>query len=606
MPSRQDADTARMARVQRLAPRLAWTAPPGGATAAYNQEFEARMAAPTRLSRWLGELRRRRVVRVAIAYLIGAWVLIQVAAETFEPLGLPAWALKLVIVVAVLGFPAALILAWAFDVTPRGIERTAPADPSQPAAAGDATPPAQASAVPTGPSAVPVRPTAQPNAPAPSSTASRARPHRSVAVLPFVDMSAERDQDFFCDGVAEEIGNALCYVQELKIAARTSAFQFKGRAADVREIGHALGVDTVLEGSVRKAGDRIRVTAQLVGASDGYHLWSKTFDRKLEDVFAIQDEIAQQVTRALRTSLVGGETVQVDRGGTSNSDAYEYYLRGRALLRQHGAPRLSAKQMFLRSVSIDPKFALAHAGVAAAIADDLFWRQAKDPGEIAEALAAVRRAEELQPGLVEVMVARGSLLSAKGRNAEASAAFDAAIQRAPSYPDAYYWYARHAFAAGEHAKAAGLFERTIELEPTNYTAWGLRGSCLNAMGEIERGRAAHVRSLELIDRQLEMYPDDIRAIHFGASANAVIGRRERAFELIQRAMTLQPDSPPTLYNVACAYARLGDTDKALDLLERWRDTGAGGSWIVKDPDFDGLRDEPRFRAVLEHLQRHGA
>ena len=539
------------------------------------------MVAPTRLGRWLGELRRRRVVRVAIAYLVGAWLLIQVAAETFEPFGLPDWALKLVIIVAVLGFPAALMLAWAFDVTPRCVERTAPADPAQ-ATTGEASPP-------VGPSAVSI-----------------ARELRSVAVLPFVDMSAEHDQDYFCDGVAEEIGNALCYVQGLKIAARTSAFQFKGRVADAREIGRTLGVDTVLEGSVRKAGDRVRVTAQLIGASDGYHLWSKTFDRKLENVFAIQDEIAQQVTRALQKSLTTHAEPAVDRGGTSSSDAYDYYLRGRALLRRHGARPVSAKLMFQRSVSIDPSFALAHAGVAAAIADDLFWRQAKDPGEIAEALAAVRRAEELQPGLVEVMVARGSLLSAKGHDDAASAAYEEAIQRAPSYPDTYYWYARHAYATGEHAKAARLFERTVELEPTNYTAWGLMGACLGVVGEHERGREAHLRSVELIDRQLEMYPDDVRALHFGAAANAIVGRRERALELIQRAMTLQPNSGSTLYNVACAYARLGDKEKALDLLERWGDTGEGGTWINEDPDFDDLRDEPRFHALLARIERQGA
>ena len=427
-----------------------------------------------------------------------------------------------------------------------------------------------------------------------------------MAVLPFVDMSAEHDQDYFCDGVAEEIGNALCYVQGLKIAARTSAFQFKGRVGDVREIGRALGVDTVLEGSVRKAGDRVRVTAQLVGASDGYHLWSKTFDRKLENVFAIQDEIAQQVTRALQKSLTTHAEPAMDRGGTSSSDAYDYYLRGRALLRQHGAQPLSAKLMFQRSVSIDPSFALAHAGIAAAIADDLFWRQTKDPGEIAEALAAVRRADELQPGLVEVMVARGSLLSTKGHDDQASAAYEEAIQRAPSYPDTYYWYARHAYSTGDHAKAARLFERTVELEPTNYTAWGLMGACLDVVGEHERAREAALRSVDLIDRQLEMYPDDVRALHFGASANAIVGRRERSLELIQRAMTLQPDSGSTLYNVACAYARLGDTEKALDMLDKWGDTGAGGTWINEDPDFDDLREEPRFRALLERIERQGA
>jgi adenylate cyclase len=181
------------------------------------------MTVPTRLSRWFAELRRRKVVRVTIAYLIATWVLIQVAAETFGPLGLPDWSVKLVIVITVLGFPISLILAWAFDVTPRGIERAVPADATQPSAADEANPP--------------VPPIAKLAAVTPPPMPSREGANRSVAVLPFVDMSAERDQDYFCEGVAEEIGNALCYVRGLEIASRTSAFQFKGKAADVREIG---------------------------------------------------------------------------------------------------------------------------------------------------------------------------------------------------------------------------------------------------------------------------------------------------------------------------------------------------------------------------------
>jgi adenylate cyclase len=517
-----------------------------------------------------------------------AWILIQVAGQTFERRGMPGWGTKLVIVRAARGLPAALALAWAFDVGPRGIERTA--------AAPEREPTISASVIERQVSA---------RQGVASATDAQA-PLQSVAILPFTDMSAERDQDYFCDGIAEEIINALCCVRGLKVAARTSAFQFKGRNEDVRAIGHMLGVGAVLEGSVRKAGNRLRITAQLVGAEDGYHLWSETFDRRLEDVFAIQTEIAQQVARTLSISLTSGETARLERGGTASSDAYEYYLRGLALLRRHGAARLHARQMFLRSIEIDPAFALGHAGLAAALADEIFWGQARNQKIIDDALRAVSRAEELQPGLVEVQVARGSLLSAQGQRQEAMAAFEVAIERAPNLSDAYYWYARHAFSIGDHAKAARLFERTLELDPTNFTACGLLGSALETLGQQEQAMSAHARAAQLIDRQLELYPDDARAMQFGAATNATLKRRERALELITGALTLQPDSPGTLYNIACAYARLGETDKALELLDRWVDIGAGSAaWIREDPDVNSLRELPRFAAILARIEaRH--
>jgi adenylate cyclase len=547
------------------------------------------MSPPTsRFEHWWAELRRRKVVRVAVAYLVVAWLVIQVAAETFEPLGLPAWSMRLVIVIAALGLPLAVVLAWVFDLTARGLERT-PEVAATPVIPLEATPP------------VVVTP-ASPRSLLPA--AAVAATDASVAVLSFVDMSPERDQEHFCDGIAEEIINSLCCVRGLKVAARTSAFQYKGRATDVREIGRLLGVSAVLEGSVRKFGDRLRVTAQLVGAGDGYHLWSESFDRRLEDVFAIQYEIAQQVSRALKMSLVTGDANGgFGRGGTSNSDAYEYYLRGRALLRRHGDLRFNAEQMFERSIALDPGFALAHAGLGAAIAERLTWRQTPEPESIAAAMRALERAEALQPGLVEATVALGSLLSAQGRNAEASAAFEKAVERAPSYPDTYYWYGRHAFSCGDWARAAQLFQRNVELEPTNYTAWGLLASSHEVLGDVAAHREAMLRCVQLIDRQLELYPDDIRAMQFGASSNAALHRRERALELCAKALLLAPDSPGTYYNCACAYALLGENDRALDLLERWIALGAGGNWIREDPDFRNLHASPRFVALLHVLDR---
>ena len=540
-----------------------------------------------RFKGWLAELRRRKVVRVAVVYVVVAWLLIQVAGQTFEPLGLPMWSTRLVIVLAALGFPLALVLAWAFDVGPRGIELTA----AKAADAADHDPAATAELL-----------RRQPPGPLPPASVSAVLP-QSVAILPFVDMSEARDQDYCCVGIAEEISNALCCIRGFKVASRTSAFQFKGRGGDIREIGRTLNVGAVLEGSVRKAGDRLRITAQLVGTADGYHLWSETFERRLEDVFAIQTEIAQQVAGTLSTSLSSGDTERLARGGTTSSDAYEYYLRGRALLRRHGAARLQARQMFQRSTEVDPSFALGYAGLAAALADEIFWGQSRESSVIDDAMQAVTRAEELQPGLVEVMIARGSLLSARGRAEEASAAFDRAIERAPNHADAYYWYGRHAFSIGDHAKAARLFERTIALDPTNFTASGLLGSTLEMLGQRDRALAVVANTAQLIDRQLELYPDDARAMQFGAATNATLGRRERAIELIEGAVALQSDSPGTLYNVACAYARLGETEKALELLERWVDLGVGSAaWIREDPDLDSVRQNPRFAAVEARIE----
>lgn len=248
--------------------------------------------AGSKLQAWFAELRRRKVIRVAAVYLVAAWLLIQVADAVFEPMGLPAWPLKPVIVLAALGFPLACVLAWAFDVTPRGIESAQTVAPS-------------AATAPT-------------------------EPTESVAILPFVDMSPERDQEYFCDGIAEEIINTLCCMRNLRVASRTSSFQFKGHATDIREIGRALGVGSVLEGSVRKAGNRVRITTQLVSTADGYHLWSESFDRDLGDVFALKAEIAQRMLKALKFSLDRRDTAMLERGGTTNAEAYDLYLRGRS------------------------------------------------------------------------------------------------------------------------------------------------------------------------------------------------------------------------------------------------------------------------------------
>ncbi len=548
----------------------------------------ARQTVKGRLGTWLAELRRRKVVRAATIYLVAAWLLIQVADATFEHLGLPSWAVTLVIVLAILGFPLACVLAWAFDLTPHGIESAAKsAETMPPAAAGEQA-------------GLPV-----PRAPD--------RGTESVAILPFVDLSPGHDQEYFCDGIAEEIINTLCCIRDLRVASRTSSFQFKGRALDVREIGRALGVGAVLEGSVRKAGERVRITAQLVGAADGYHLWSESFDRELSDVFAVQSEIAQQILRALKLTLGQPEVRLIERGGTSNAEAYDLYLRGRSHLR-YGTTNLPAAEMFRRAIQLDPDFAQAHAGLAHALAVRAMWRSDLDPAQIAEAMAASRRALELEPTLPEAHVAEACLHSIRAVRAgsrstreaaeKAMRSFEEAIRLNPTSAYTHYMYGRLLFNTGSASQAVEQFEAADRLEPGDYQVLSLLHVALRKVGDEEGARSAARRAMQAVEKQLEADPDDARALQLGATLAATLGEGSQARALAERALRARPDDVGTAYNMACAHAVLGDADRAIELLQRAVSKGwSSPSWLSQDPDFDSLRGDPRFQGILADLQR---
>jgi len=540
---------------------------------------------------WFAELRRRKVFRVATVYLVVAWLLVQVAGTVFEPMGLPSWTLKLVITLVALGFPLACGLAWAFDVTAKGIERT-PAAAPLPAAAFTAPEPA---ALPSAPSA-PALPAA--------GTAAAAEAPDSVAILPFVDMSPGRDQEYFCDGIAEEIINSLCCIRDLRIASRTSSFQFKGRATDVREIGRTLGVGAVLEGSVRKAGERVRITAQLVSSADGYHLWSESYDRELSDVFAIQTEIAQKLVEALRVSLSRQERELIQRRGTNNAEAYDLYLRGQAHLRDGTDTEMDpAIKFFREAIRCDERFAQAHAGIAHAQSLKGLWRVGMTPADFDEAFAASRRALELEPRMPEAYMARAMLLSLQGRTREADQDFEEAIRLNPASFEAHYSYARHCFQSGEFARAVPLYEAAIRLRPDDYQALCLLEGSLMKVGDMERHAEVAVRAMQALDRQLAIDPQDGRALQLGTVQAARLGFRDKSRELAARALKVRPDAFSTFYNVACAYSVLGDKDDAIRMLDQAVQHGRGNlEWIGHDPDFDPLRSDPRFSAIVNRIR----
>jgi TolB-like protein/Flp pilus assembly protein TadD len=536
----------------------------------------------SRAGRWLAELKRRKVFRVAVVYLVVAWLVVQVASTTFEPMGLPPWTLKLVITLAALGFPLACALAWAFDVTPQGIQRTQAAAP----ALGHVDAP-EAKTLPQAAAAAPT-----------------SEPPDSVAILPFVDMSPGRDQEYFCDGIAEEIINSLCCIRDLRIASRTSSFQFKGRAADVREIGRALGVGAVLEGSVRKAGERVRITAQLVSSADGYHLWSESYDRDLSDVFAIQTEIAQKLVGALRVSLSRQERELIQRRGTSNAEAYDLYLRGHAHLRDGTDTALDhAVRFFREAMQRDERFAQAYAGIAQAQSMRGLWRVGMTQADFDEAFSASRRALELEPRMPEAYIARALLLSLQARKNEACQDFEEAIRLNPASFDAHYLYARHRFQSGELERAVPLYEAAVRLRPDDYQALCLLEGVLRQTGAMDRHVEVARRAMQALERQLAIDPRDGRALQFGTVQAARLGLRDKSREFADRALEARPDAFATFYNVACAYSVLGDREDALAMLDRAVQQGRGNlEWIEHDADFDNLRSDPRFEAIVNRIR----
>jgi adenylate cyclase len=423
---------------------------------------------------------------------------------------------------------------------------------------------------------------------------------RSVAVLPFVDLSAERDQEYLSDGVAEEILNVLTKVGGLHVPARTSCFAFRAADVDAREIGKRLGVEALLEGSIRKAGNRLRITVQLIDAQNGYRLWSERFDRELDDIFAIQDEIARSVVDALGLSLTQREERRLLERSTNNVPAYEFYLRGRKLFQKWTRQNIElARKMFQRAIELDPDFADAWAGLATARVH-LFGRD-NEP-HLEKAREASDHALKLDPESAEAHVATGQGFSMEKRYADAAKQFERAIELDPTLFDAYYYYGRACFKSGDSDKSLRLFQQAQDVRPEDYEAIYLTSLVLRQLGRNEESRAADERAIKSVRKHLELNPDDARAYVLGAGALARLGERDEAKQWCERAMSLAPDDDAVLYNAACALARLGEDERALNMLQRAIEAGlAGGDWVVRDPDWERLRDHPRFQALAKRL-----
>jgi len=426
--------------------------------------------------------------------------------------------------------------------------------------------------------------------------------NQTVAVLPFNNMSNDKEQEYFCDGMAEDIINDLTHLEDLHVVARTSSFAFKDKNLDIRDIGMKLGANSIVEGSVRKAGNRLRITAQLVNVADGYHLWSERYDRELEDVFAIQDEIAKNIVRALEIKLSKREKSVLGKVKTQDVQAYDFYIRGRAYFHNGLQDKVRlAIQMFKKAIQKDKSYALAYTGLADGYSY-LYMYFDKIDENLKQALLASKKALDLDPDLPEAHSSLALALAQNKQYKEAEKEFETAIKLNPKLFEAYYEYARTCRVQGKHDRAAILFEKATQTRPEDYQAALFLADAYRDLNLETETKKARLRALDIVRKHLELNPDDARALYLGAGNLVNNNESEEALQWMERALLLDPNETSVLYNAICIYSSLGNFDEALDYFEKAIKAGfASREWIDNDSDLDAIRNHPRFQKAIKRL-----
>lgn len=426
----------------------------------------------------------------------------------------------------------------------------------------------------------------------------------SVAVLPFVNMSGDPEQDYFSDGITEDIITDLSKISALFVISRNTAFTYKGSTEDLDQVAARLGVQYILEGSVRKVNDRVRITAQLIDGRTNGHVWAERYDRKFEDIFELQDDISHAIVDALRLRMLPQERETLSQRQTYNSEAYRFYLMGRSFFHRGQTRRFLrlAKQMFQRALDIEPDYAAAHAGIADCNSHLL------DAGDTSittnEIFEQSERALALNPALAEAHASKGLALYTAGRYEEAEASFERAIALKADLFEAYFFYGRNCFNRGQFGKAAELFGKSAELKAEDFRSLGLQSMCFQSLGHIEEARNAGRLALARTEAAVAERPDDADALAFGAGLLAMLGETERTKDWAERASIIEPDDFYMHYNIACAFAILGEKELALDRLERIMGPNTLKSlreFMLHDSDLETLHDNPRWNDILKRL-----
>src|SRR5437667_4383341 len=579
---------------------------------------------------FFGELKRRNVYKVAVAYLVAGWALSQGIAQVFPVFDIPNWIIRLIVLLIILGLPIALVLAWTFEITPQGVKRTEDVDlvaaVQQPKKRNWIFVVIIGAAVSIGLFLLGRYSTG-------NTTASPAGiSNKSIAVLPFDNLSRDPDNAYFAEGVQDEILTRLAKVADLKVISRTSTQHFKSAPDNLPQIAKQLGVAHIVEGSVQKANDQVRVNVQLINALTDAHLWADTYDRKLTDIFAVESEIAKTIAETLQAKLTGSEKTAMSKKPTENPEAYELYLKGRFFWNKRtGIDLRKAIEYFNQAIAKDPNYALAYAGLADSYLLLSAFGAASPSDSLPQAKAAAKRALEIDDTSAEAHTSLGQILLFYDFDfAGSTRKFKRAITLNPNYATAHHWYGSGpptclgefdrgiaelkraqqldplsliinadlggAFvAARRYDEAITQLRKTIEMDPRFYFAhWNL-GEALELKGQLPEAIAEYKKAAEL--------DEDPFVLALVAQADAKLGQRDEAIKILSQLERLATKRYVANYSFALMHMALGEKAKAIDWLERaYRDrSGPEIVGIKVDPMLDPLHGDPRFEALVQKV-----
>ena len=582
---------------------------------------------------FFSELKRRNVYKVAVAYIVAGWALSQGNAQVLPVFDVSNWAIRLIVLLIIIGLPVALSLAWAFELTPEGIKRTATAD-AMPAAAKPKKY-AWIYVVVIG-AAISIglfflgRYSAFTGTPRQSEAATAS--NKSIAVLPFDNLSRDPDNAFFTEGVQDEILTRLAKVADLKVIARTSTQRFKSAPDDLQQIAKQLGVTNILEGTVQKAGDQVRVNVQLINAMTDAHLWAETYDRKLTDIFAVESEIAKTIAETLQAKLTGSEKSSIAKTPTVNPEAYELYLKGRFFWNKRTGDDLRKSIEYLKqAIAKDPGYALAYAALADSYGLLRFYGGASPADSVVPAKAAAKKALELDDSLAEAHASLGLIATEELEVNPAVNELERAIQLNPNYATAHHWLGLALATLRQSDRSIAELKRALELDPLSMIInadlsviylYARRYDAAEAQArktlEID-SRSFVARyylgaALQLTSRLKEAIPEFQKAVELNndpysiamlAQAYARNGQTDEARKLLGHLNEMAKSGEVPEYALAIAYTSLGEKERAIEALERGF-AGGNKSYLFLlpgDPFLDDLRGDPRFEALVQKITR---